>query len=128
MAVSYLTFYHNFIVLFFVSIYVYIYIYMFVCFECFCLIFNIYILIFILRTLIVLVYNFILMSIFIAMYVSFWVFCIILFFCVLFVCKCALFYCHTVSTHLQLNISNQTALCSSSSSSLHTSFIPQTQF
>jgi hypothetical protein len=27
-------------------------------------------------------------------------------FCVLFVCKCVLYYCHRVSTHLQLNNNN----------------------
>jgi hypothetical protein len=35
---------------------------------------------------------------FIVMYVPFSVFC------VLFMCKCALYYCHWMSTHLQLNI------------------------
>ena len=39
---------------------------------------------------------------FIVMYVQFCVFCFIVFFCVLFVCKCVLFYCHRVSTQLQL--------------------------
>jgi hypothetical protein len=32
----------------------------------------------------------------------FCVFCFIVFFCVLFVCKCVLYYCHQVSTQLQL--------------------------
>ena len=36
------------------------------------------------------------------MYVLLWVFCIIVLICVLFVCKCVLYYCHRVSTHLQL--------------------------
>jgi len=34
-------------------------------------------------------------------YVPFWVFCFIVF-CVLFVCECVLYYCHRVSTQLQL--------------------------
>ena len=39
----------------------------------------------------------------VCMYVcSFWVFCFILLFYVLFVCKCVLYYCHRLSTHLQL--------------------------
>ena len=59
---------------------------MVVCFECFCLICKLCILI--------------------VMYVPFWVFCLIVLFCVLFVCKCVLYYCHQVSTPLQLtNIS-----------------------
>jgi hypothetical protein len=42
----------------------------------------------------------------IVMYVIFCVFCIIALFCVLFVCKCVLYYCHGVTTQLQLaNIS-----------------------
>ena len=36
------------------------------------------------------------------MYVPFWVFCFILLFYVLFLCKCVLYYCHRVSTKLQL--------------------------
>ena len=36
------------------------------------------------------------------MYVLFYVFCFIVLFCVLFVCKCVLYYCHRVSTQLQL--------------------------
>jgi hypothetical protein len=39
-------------------------------------------------------------------YVIFCVFCFIVLFCVLFVCKCVLYYCHRVATQLQLtNIS-----------------------
>jgi hypothetical protein len=34
--------------------------------------------------------------------VPFYVLCVIVLFCVLFVCKCVLYYCHRVSTHLQL--------------------------
>jgi hypothetical protein len=36
------------------------------------------------------------------MYVLFCVFSFIVLFCVLFVCKCVLYYCHRVSTQLQL--------------------------
>ena len=36
------------------------------------------------------------------MYVPLCVFCFIVLFCVLFVCKCVLYYCHQVSTQLQL--------------------------
>jgi hypothetical protein len=53
-------------------------IYMFVCFVCFCLILYIFIV------------------------CMFCVFCSIVLFCVLFVCKCVLYYCHQVSTQLQL--------------------------
>ena len=35
-------------------------------------------------------------------YVPFWVFCFIVLFCVLSVCNCVLYYCHPVSTQLQL--------------------------
>jgi len=39
----------------------------------------------------------------IVIYVPFWVFCFIVLFCLLFVCKCVLYYCHRVSTQLQVN-------------------------
>ena len=38
----------------------------------------------------------------IVMFVPFWLFCFIVLFCVLFVCKYVLYYCHRVSTQLQL--------------------------
>jgi hypothetical protein len=38
--------------------------------------------------------SFVSLSIFIVMYVPFCVFCLIVLFCVLFVCKCVLDYCH----------------------------------
>jgi len=45
------------------------------------------------------------------MYVLFCTFCFIVLFCVLFVCKCVLYYCHGVSTQLQLtNISYHVSL------------------
>ena len=40
----------------------------------------------------------------IVMYVPSWVFCFTVIFCVLSVCKCVLYYCHRVSTQMQLNI------------------------
>ena len=51
-------------------------------------------------------YSFVSLRILIVMYVLFWVFCSIVLFCVFFVCKRVLYYCHRVSTQLQLtNIS-----------------------
>jgi len=37
------------------------------------------------------------------MYVLFWVFYLIVSFCVLFVCKCVLYYCHWVSNPIAVN-------------------------
>ena len=52
------------------------------------------------------------LCILIVMYVPFWVFCFIVLFCVLFVCKCVLYYCHRVSTQVQLmNISYHIISC-----------------
>ena len=45
------------------------------------------------------------LCILIVMYVPFWISCFIALFCELFMCKCVLYYCHRVSTQLQLNIS-----------------------
>jgi hypothetical protein len=42
------------------------------------------------------------LCILIVTYIIFCVFCMIVLFCVLFVCKCVLYYRHRVSTHLQL--------------------------
>ena len=53
------------------------------------------------------------LCILIVMYVTFWVFCFIVLFCVLFVCTCVLYYCHRVSTQLQLtNTTTKALLCS----------------
>jgi hypothetical protein len=69
-----------------------------ICFVCFHILFNCVNYVFLLLCLCILV----------AMYVIFCVFCIIVLFCVLFVCKCVLYYCHRVSSQLQLtNISNK---------------------
>jgi len=52
-------------------------------------------------------YSFVSLGMLIVTYVPFWVFCLTVLFCVLFVCKCVLYYYHRVSNQLQLtNISN----------------------
>jgi hypothetical protein len=48
--------------------------------------------------------SFVSLIILIVMYVLFCVFCHIVLFCVLCMCKCVPYYCHRVSTQLQLNI------------------------
>ena len=79
LAVAFITFFHILLVLFCIVVYIV------VCFVCFCLILYKY-----------------LLWILIVMYVLFRVFCFIVLFCVLLVCKCVLYYCHRVSTQLQL--------------------------
>ena len=46
--------------------------------------------------------SFVSLIILIVMYVPFWVFCLIVVFGVFFVCKYLLYYCHRLSTQLQL--------------------------
>jgi len=48
------------------------------------------------------VYSFVSLRILVVMYVPFWVFSFIVLFCVLFMCKCLLYYYHWESTQLQL--------------------------
>ena len=55
-------------------------------------------------------YVFLCLCILTVTYVLFWIFCFIVLFCVLFVCKCVLYYCHRVTTQLQLNMSYHNSL------------------
>ena len=90
MGVSFITFFHN-LWFYFVSLYIRLYV-----------LFN-----FVNYAFLLLCYVFLLLClcILIVTYVLFWVFCLSMF-CVLFMCKCVLHYCHWVSTQLQLtNIS-----------------------
>ena len=80
---SFITFFHVLFVPFFISVYG--------CMFCM-LLFNLVNYAFLLLCLCILI----------VMYVPFCVFCFIVFFYVLFVCKCVLYYCHRVSTQLQL--------------------------
>ena len=50
------------------------------------------------------VFSLLCLCILIIMYVPFWVFCFMALFCALFECKRVLYYCHRVSTQLQLQI------------------------
>jgi len=58
------------------------------------------------------VFSLLCLCILIFIYVPFCIFCFIVSFCVLFVCKCVLYYCHRVSKQLQLtNISYHVISC-----------------
>jgi hypothetical protein len=93
MVASIITFFFIFFCCYFLLLY------MVLCFVCFCLILNImytYCYVFLLLCLCILI----------VMYVPFWIFCFIVFFSVLFVCKCVPNYWHRISTQFQLtNIS-----------------------
>jgi hypothetical protein len=57
------------------------------------------------------VFLFLCLCILIVMYVKFCVFCCIVLFCVLFVCKCVMYYYHRVSTQLQLKNISYLIIC-----------------
>jgi hypothetical protein len=86
MAFSFITFFHILLIQF-LSLYMVVY------FVCYCLIFLNY------------VFLMLGLCMLIVMHVLLCVFCFIVLFYLLFVCKCVLYYCHRVSTQLQLNIS-----------------------
>ena len=85
-AVSFITFFHALLVPFFIVVYVCIYIYIYI----YMLLFNFVNYLF---------YCYISVFLLLCM---FRVFCFIVLFCVMFVCKCVLYYCHRVSTQSQV--------------------------